>query len=122
MTPAARPDGHRSNGAPAGASRRVRPLPSSRAPPHPGQFLQTRFLTPLAISQTDLAAALGISRRRVNEIIRGRRAMTPDTALRLANFFGNDAMFWMQLQVAWAMRTAAKNGAAAKNVAAGNKR
>lgn len=94
----------------------MRPLFSARTPPHPGQFLQTRFLTPLAISQTDLAAALGISRRRVNELIRGRRAMTPDTAVRLAIFFGNDAMFWMHLQVAWDMR------AAAKNVAAANKR
>ena len=94
----------------------MRPLFSARTPPHPGQFLQTRFLTPLSISQTDLAAALGISRRRVNELIRGRRAMTPDTAVRLAIFFGNDAMFWMHLQVAWDMR------AAAKNVAAANKR
>lgn len=73
---------------------------------HPGQFLDTRFMKPLSISQTHLAAALGISRRRVNELIRGRRAITPDTALRLAMFFGNDASFWMHLQVAWDMRLA----------------
>ena len=109
MTPAARVRVLRGNGSAAGARRPARPLPSSRMPPHPGEFLQTRFLTPLAITQTDLAAALGVSRRRVNELIRGRRAMTPDTAVRLAIFFGNDATFWMHLQVAWDMRAAAKN-------------
>lgn len=77
-----------------------------RRPPHPGEFLHTRFLAPLHISQTELAAALGISRRRVNELINGRRAVTPDTALRLAAYFGNDAAFWMQLQVAWDMHGA----------------
>ena len=81
----------------------------SRTPPHPGQFLETRFMKPLSISQTELAAALGVSRRRVNELIRGRRAITPDSALRLATFFGNDPMFWMHLQVAWDMHAAAKN-------------
>jgi len=77
-----------------------------RRPPHPGAFLHTRFLAPLHISQTDLAAALGISRRRVNELINGRRALTPDTAMRLAAYFGNEAAFWMHLQVAWDMHGA----------------
>jgi antitoxin HigA-1 len=77
-----------------------------RRPIHPGQFLDSRFLKPLSISQTQLASALGISRRRVNELIRGRRAITPDTALRLAMFFDNDPAFWMHLQVAWDMRAA----------------
>ena len=80
-----------------------------RMPPHPGQFLETRFLKPLGITQTELAAALGVSRRRVNELIRGRRAITPDTAVRLGIFFGNEAAFWMHLQVAWDMRAAARN-------------
>lgn len=74
-----------------------------RRPPHPGEFLYTRFLAPLHLSQTGLAAALGISRRRVNELINGHRAITPDTALRLAAYFGNEAAFWMQLQLAWDM-------------------
>ena len=65
-------------------------------------------MKPLAISQTELAEAIGVSRRRVNELIRGRRAITPDTALRLAMYFGNDATFWMHLQVAWDMREATK--------------
>jgi addiction module HigA family antidote len=98
---------------PAPAARRGRLPPglglSSRTPPHPGQFLETRFMKPLSISQTELARALGVSRRRVNELIRGRRAITPDTALRLATFFDNDPTFWMHLQVAWDMHAAAKN-------------
>ena len=79
-----------------------------RTPPHPGQFLESRFLKPLSISQTELAAALGVSRRRVNELINGRRGITPDTAVRLAMFFRNDAAFWMHLQVAWDMRSATR--------------
>jgi len=78
----------------------------SRRPPLPGEFLATRFLKPLAISQTELASALGVSRRRVNELINGRRVITPDTAIRLALFFGNEAAFWMHLQVAWDMHEA----------------
>jgi addiction module HigA family antidote len=80
----------------------------ARRPPQPGQFLESKFLKPLGISQTDLAQALGVSRRRVNELINGRRAITPDTAVRLAMFFGNEASFWMHLQVAWDMHTAAR--------------
>jgi len=80
----------------------------SRRPPHPGHFLESRFLAPLAISQTDLAAALRISRRRVNELIRGRRAITPDTAVRLAMYFRNDAMSWMSLQTAWDLHEATR--------------
>ena len=79
-----------------------------RTPPHPGQFLESRYLRPLGISQTELAAALGVSRRRVNELVNGRRGITPDTAVRLAMYFRNDAEFWMHLQVAWDMRSAAR--------------
>jgi addiction module HigA family antidote len=80
----------------------------ARKPPNPGQFLETRFLKPLEITQTELAEALGVSRRRVNELINGRRAITPDTAVRLAMYFGNDAAFWMHLQVAWDMHAAVR--------------
>lgn len=88
----------------AGAERDspCRPLaPSTRTPPHPGRFLQTRFLDPLGITQQALAKALGVSRRRVNELIRGHRAITPDTALRLSVFFRTDPLFWLSLQAAW---------------------
>ncbi len=59
----------------------------ARSPVHPGRFLETRFLEPMGISQQTLARELGISRRRVNELIRGHRAITPDTAIRLAVFW-----------------------------------
>jgi addiction module HigA family antidote len=96
---------------------RLRPSPlsaSARKPPHPGQFLDTRFLKPLAITQTELAEALGVSRRRVNELVNGRRAITPDTAVRLGMFFNNDAAFWMHLQVAWDMHAALREAVARK--------
>ena len=80
----------------------------ARRPPHPGQFLESRFLKPLGISQTELADSLGVSRRRVNELINGKRAITPDTAVRLAMYFGNEAAFWMHLQVAWDMHSAVR--------------
>jgi addiction module HigA family antidote len=92
-----------------GASARAAPrLAARRAPPHPGYFLETRFLKPLGITQQALAATLGVSRRRVNELIRGHRGITADTAVRLALFFGNEAAFWMQLQTDWDLHEAVK--------------
>ena len=84
----------------------ARPVPRSlgvaqRMPPRPGEFLESRFLKPLGLTQAEFAEKLGVSRRRVNELLRGRRAFTLDTAVRLAQFFGNDAEFWLQLQLAW---------------------
>src|SRR5512134_84732 len=99
---AARPRG-------AGPGRKPGPAPAlnpGRSTPHPGQFLESRYLIPLGLTQTELAAALGISRRRVNELVNGRRGITPDTAVRLGIYFRNDASFWMHLQVAWDMRNA----------------
>ncbi|MCE1184507.1 MAG: HigA family addiction module antitoxin [Zoogloea sp.] len=72
-----------------------------RRPLPPGHFLETRFMQPLGITQDALARALGISRRRVNELVRGRRAITPDTALRLALLFGLEPAFWLGLQMQW---------------------
>jgi len=72
-----------------------------RTPMHPGHFLETRFLKPLGITQLALAEALGISRRRVNELVRGRRGISHDTALKLAAHFDNQPEFWLQLQLAW---------------------
>jgi addiction module HigA family antidote len=94
--------------APALGSRTAPRLAARRAPPHPGYFLETRFLKPLGITQQALAATLGVSRRRVNELIRGHRGITADTAVRLALFFGNEASFWMQLQTDWDLHEAAK--------------
>ena len=77
------------------------PRRPGRGPMHPGYFLDTRYLKPLGLTQVALADALGISRRRVNELVRGRRGVTPDTALRLAAYFRTEPEFWMQLQLAW---------------------
>jgi len=85
---------------PSGTATRPR---AGRGPVHPGYLLDTRYLKPLGLTQLALAEALGISRRRVNELVRGRRGMTPDTALRLAAYFRTEAEFWMQLQLAWDM-------------------
>ena len=71
-----------------------------RAPLHPGRFLERHFLAPLGLSQTEAARRLGISRRRLNEVIQGHRAFTPDTAIRVAALFGTDAQFWLGLQAA----------------------
>lgn len=84
---------------------RTRPR-RGREPVHPGYFLETRYLKPLRITQLALASAIGVSRRRVNELVRGRRAVTPDTAMRLGAYFRTEPEFWMQLQVAWDMHRA----------------
>ena len=68
-------------------------------PVHPGEILQEEFLVPLAISQNRLGRDLRVSPRRINEIIHGKRAVTADTALRLACYFGNSAAFWLGLQM-----------------------
>jgi len=65
---------------------------------HPGEVLSEEFLAPLGITQYRLARDTGVSPRRINEIVHGTRAITADTALRLARFFGTTAQFWMNLQ------------------------
>lgn len=65
---------------------------------HPGEILNEEFLKPLKITQYRLARDTGVSPRRINEIVKGTRSITADTALRLARFFGTTAQFWMNLQ------------------------
>ena len=65
---------------------------------HPGEFLLENYLEPLGMSQRALAKALGISAPRINDLVRGRRGITGDTALRLAAYFGTSAEFWINLQ------------------------
>lgn len=92
------------NVAAGGAPRR--PVTAGRRPVHPGRFLESRFLKPLALSQDALARELGISRRRVNEIVNGRRGLTADTALRLARYFRTGPELWLHLQAAWDLHRA----------------
>ena len=66
---------------------------------HPGEILLEEFLEPMGISQNQLGRSLGVSPRRVNEIVHGKRSITADTALRLAAYFGNTASFWLGLQM-----------------------
>lgn len=65
---------------------------------HPGEILLEEFLQPMNLSQNALARSIGVPPRRVNEIVLGKRAITADTAVRLAKFFGTSAKFWMGLQ------------------------
>lgn len=72
-----------------------------RSPLHPGRFLERHYLEPLALTQTEAARRLGVSRRRLNELVQGRRGMSPDTALRCAMTFGLPASTWLALQAEW---------------------
>src|SRR5437879_12147318 len=74
-------------------------MPRRKLPPvHPGEILQYEFLNPLGISQYRLAKDTSVPPRRINEIVRGTRAITADTALRLARHFGTTGRFWLNLQ------------------------
>ncbi|MGB6676644.1 MAG: HigA family addiction module antitoxin [Terriglobales bacterium] len=75
-------------------------LPRYRVSTHPGQVLLKEFLEPLGLTQVKLAKAIDVPQNRVNELIRGKRGMTPETALLLAAYFKNSAEFWMNLQTA----------------------
>lgn len=68
------------------------------APVHPGEILSEEFLQPLGVTQYRLAKETAVPPRRINEIVQGQRAITADTALRLAKFFGTSEMFWLNLQ------------------------
>lgn len=78
-----------------------RRLPTDRPPTHPGEMLQEEFLKPLGITQSAFAIRLGVSFPRLNEIIRSKRSVTTDTALRLAQVTGMSADFWLGLQQDW---------------------
>ncbi len=75
-------------------------LPEFRTATHPGQILLAEFLDPMRLSQTDLARALRVPLNRVNELVRGKRGITPESALLLSEYFRNSAEFWMNLQTA----------------------
>jgi addiction module HigA family antidote len=75
-------------------------LPAKRISAHPGRILLREFLEPSGITQAQLARDLGISQNRLNELIRGKRGITAETALLLSGYFRNSAEFWMHLQAA----------------------
>jgi len=73
--------------------------PTCRAPTHPGEMLLEEFLTPMRLSRRELAQAIHVPYQRVNDLINGRKGVTPSIALRLAEFSGMSADFWMNLQL-----------------------
>jgi addiction module HigA family antidote len=100
------------SGASASASKRAprsrsksstitRLLPRGRPPTHPGEMLLEEFLIPSGISQAELARRLGKTAAAINELVKGKRGVSAEMALMLADLFGTTAEFWMNLQVAW---------------------
>jgi addiction module HigA family antidote len=75
-------------------------------PVHPGEVLREDYMEPLGLSANALAKALGVTAARVNDIVRQRRGVTADTAIRLARYFGGDARSWLNLQAAYDLRVA----------------
>mgnify|MGYP001022934734 CR=1 FL=1 len=78
-------------------------------PIHPIEILREEFLVPLGLLASALALELKVPAPRINDIVRERRAVTPDTALRLSRYFGTSPEFWMDLQTAFDLKTAAKD-------------
>lgn len=82
-------------------------MPKRDFPPtHPGEMLLEEFLKPLKISQDRLAKAIGVPPRRIHEVVRGKRSMSADMALRLGRFFAMEAQFWLHLQTRYDLEIA----------------
>ena len=75
-------------------------------PIHPGEILREEYMVPMGLSANALAHALGVTPARINDIVRERRGITADTAMRLARYFGGDARSWLNLQAAYDLRVA----------------
>jgi antitoxin HigA-1 len=76
-------------------------IPTHRAPTHPGEMLLEEFLIPLALTQREVANAIQVPYQRINDLVNGRRGITPSTALRLAKYFDVSPAFWLNLQLRW---------------------
>jgi addiction module HigA family antidote len=81
-------------------------MPKLLAPIHPGEIIREEILIPLTMSVNQLAKHLAVDAARLNEIVRGRRGITADTALRLARYLGTTPEFWLKLQVRYELRVA----------------
>ena len=75
-------------------------------PVHPGEVIRQEFMAPLGLSANALAKALNVPTPRINDVVRGRRGVSADTAMRLARYFGGDARSWLNLQAAYDLRVA----------------
>jgi len=76
-------------------------LPEKRIPTHPGEILQEEFIAPLGLTQVELAKHLGVPVQRINELVRGKRGITPETAWLLAGAFDTTPEFWINLQTSY---------------------
>lgn len=83
-------------------------IPTNRQPTHPGEMLREEFLIPMNLTQKELADSIQVPYQRINEIISGKRGVTPSTALRLAKYFGMSADFWLNLQIKFDLYLAQK--------------
>lgn len=83
-------------------------IPTNRTPTHPGEMLLEEFIRPMGMTQKELADSIKVPYQRVNEIINGKRGITPGTALRLAKVFGVSPDFWMNIQLRWDLYFARK--------------
>lgn len=85
--------------------------PTNRVPTHPGEMLLEEFLIPAELTQRELADAIHVPYQRINELINGRRGITPSTALRLAKYFDISPGYWLNLQTRWDLYNAEKQEA-----------
>lgn len=83
-------------------------VPTHRTPRHAGEMLLEEFLTPMGLTQRDLADGIGVPYQRVNELVNGHRGITPSTALRLGKYLGTTPGFWLNLQQRWDLYSAAR--------------
>ena len=86
-------------------------IPTDRVPTHPGEMLLEEFLIPADLTQRELADAIRVPYQRVNELVNGRRGVTPSTALRLARYFNVSPGYWLNLQTRWDLYHARKQEA-----------
>jgi len=86
-------------------------IPTDRIPTHPGEMLLEEFLLPAELTQRELANAIHVPYQRVNELVNGRRGITPSTALRLAKYFNVSPGYWLNLQTRWDLYHASKQEA-----------
>jgi len=76
-------------------------IPTKRPPTHPGEMLLEEFIEPLGLTQVELAQRIGVPFQRINQIVKQKRSVTPDTALRFAQLLGTTPEFWLNLQQNW---------------------
>lgn len=92
-------------------------MPTNKMRPvHPGEVLREEYLAPLEMSANALAIELRVPAPRINDVVRERRAVTPDTALRLARYFGTSAQFWLNLQSAFDLKRAEREAGRKINI------